>query len=300
MSQTLHDWGPDSADRSLHTAGPSNPDRDSRLGLLGPAAIGSGPGRRRVTRTNPGWSGQKAVATASRTGTGRDDQDAPLWGSGAIHCHAPCYRWDSATTQYKGSVAGVQESALMEVPTRVTTNTSATPMCPGVDEIALRMMSYTIPRAPGWAGRGRGRDPHTRPTRALGRVRQPSPSHSESWPPFGLGEWSGCSMRPRRGEPNALGARSAIKRTGAKCKLCRVPHCGGPERCDTRDTLGYKRRSATAYFYALDRMALTWSTRLSTSTVQARREVSGWCRVLMFSKTSRLARGAICCRREYT
>lgn len=37
----------DSADWSLHTAGPDNPDRATRLHLLGPAAIGSGPDRRR-------------------------------------------------------------------------------------------------------------------------------------------------------------------------------------------------------------------------------------------------------------
>ncbi len=30
---------------SLHTAGPNNPDRDIRLDLLGPAAVGSGSGR---------------------------------------------------------------------------------------------------------------------------------------------------------------------------------------------------------------------------------------------------------------
>jgi hypothetical protein len=37
----------DLADWSLHTAGPDNPDRATRLHLLGPAAIGSGPDRRR-------------------------------------------------------------------------------------------------------------------------------------------------------------------------------------------------------------------------------------------------------------
>ena len=40
---------------SLHTAGPDNPDRATRLHLLGPAAIGSGPGRRR--RSGVGQSG---------------------------------------------------------------------------------------------------------------------------------------------------------------------------------------------------------------------------------------------------
>ena len=45
----------DSADWSLHTAGPDNPDRATRLHLLGPAAIGSGPGRRR--RSGVGQSG---------------------------------------------------------------------------------------------------------------------------------------------------------------------------------------------------------------------------------------------------
>ena len=45
----------DSADWSLHTAGPDNPDRATRLHLFGPAAIGSGPGRRR--RSGVGQSG---------------------------------------------------------------------------------------------------------------------------------------------------------------------------------------------------------------------------------------------------
>ncbi len=45
----------DSADWSLHTAGPDSPDRATRLHLLGPAAIGSGPGRRR--RSGVGQSG---------------------------------------------------------------------------------------------------------------------------------------------------------------------------------------------------------------------------------------------------
>ncbi len=40
MRRPLHDWGLDSADRSLHTAGPDNPDDCCiRLDLLGPAAI---------------------------------------------------------------------------------------------------------------------------------------------------------------------------------------------------------------------------------------------------------------------
>jgi hypothetical protein len=45
----------DSADWSLHTAGPDNPDRATRLHPLWPAAIGSGPGRRR--RGGVGQSG---------------------------------------------------------------------------------------------------------------------------------------------------------------------------------------------------------------------------------------------------
>ena len=49
----------DSADWSLHTAGPDNPDRATRLHLLGPAAIGSGPGRRR--RSGVGQSGMEWV-----------------------------------------------------------------------------------------------------------------------------------------------------------------------------------------------------------------------------------------------
>ena len=44
----------DSADWSLHTAGPDNPDRATRLHLLGPAAIGSGPDRRRRSGVDQG------------------------------------------------------------------------------------------------------------------------------------------------------------------------------------------------------------------------------------------------------
>ncbi len=38
-SRPLQDWGQDSADCSLHTAGPNNSDRNIRLDLLGPAAF---------------------------------------------------------------------------------------------------------------------------------------------------------------------------------------------------------------------------------------------------------------------
>ncbi len=63
----------------LLTAGPTIPDREIRLDLLGPAAFGSGPaGARRVTRIYPGWSGLMLVATSSRTGTGRDQPRLPL------------------------------------------------------------------------------------------------------------------------------------------------------------------------------------------------------------------------------
>ena len=52
----------------------------------------------------------------------------------------PCYRLGIphrfATTLYKGAVAGVRESALMEFPTRDTMITSATPTC-------LRVFRYT-------------------------------------------------------------------------------------------------------------------------------------------------------------
>ncbi len=44
----MHGRGPDSADCSQATyAGPNIPDRDIRLDLLGPAAFGSGPSRRK-------------------------------------------------------------------------------------------------------------------------------------------------------------------------------------------------------------------------------------------------------------
>ncbi len=46
--ESCADQGPDRghwADSSLHTAGPNNLDRNIRLDLLGPTAVGSGPGR---------------------------------------------------------------------------------------------------------------------------------------------------------------------------------------------------------------------------------------------------------------
>ena len=88
-----------------------------------------------VTRTYPGWSGLKVVATASRTGTGRDQPRCAVVGlSGVIHGPHPMLPFGDiphrfATTLYKGAVAGVRESALMSFPTRVTMNTPATPSC---------------------------------------------------------------------------------------------------------------------------------------------------------------------------
>ena len=50
------------AEDRVHTAGPSVPDRDIPLDLLGPAASGSGSSRSKgsdaeSSRTYPGWSG---------------------------------------------------------------------------------------------------------------------------------------------------------------------------------------------------------------------------------------------------
>jgi hypothetical protein len=72
MSRPMHDWGPDSADRSLNTAGPSNPDCDSRLGLLGPAAIGSGPGRKKESDAN-----QSGLERVEGGGYGEPNWDGP-------------------------------------------------------------------------------------------------------------------------------------------------------------------------------------------------------------------------------
>ncbi len=81
LSRPLHGWGPDSADCSLHTAGTNIPDRDIRLDLLGPAAFGSGPSRSKESDADrSGWIGWKVVATASRTGTGRDPPTRTVMG----------------------------------------------------------------------------------------------------------------------------------------------------------------------------------------------------------------------------
>ena len=86
-----------------------------------------------MTRTYPGWSGLMVVAKASRTGTGRDYPRCTVTGKWRYSPPSPCYRLGIphrfATTLYKGTVAGVRESALMAIPTRVTMNTSATPIC---------------------------------------------------------------------------------------------------------------------------------------------------------------------------
>jgi hypothetical protein len=57
VSRRLCARGSDSADWSLHAAGPKNSDRATRLHLLGPATIGSGPGlRRRLQLSRAGTS----------------------------------------------------------------------------------------------------------------------------------------------------------------------------------------------------------------------------------------------------
>jgi len=55
---------------SLHTAGPDNPDRATRPHLLGTAAIGSGPGRRR--RSGAGQSGMEWVEGGDCSKPSRD------------------------------------------------------------------------------------------------------------------------------------------------------------------------------------------------------------------------------------
>ena len=55
---------------SLHTAGPDNPDRATRLHLLGTAAIGSGPGRRK--RSGVGQSGMEWVEGGDCSKLSRD------------------------------------------------------------------------------------------------------------------------------------------------------------------------------------------------------------------------------------
>jgi hypothetical protein len=99
VSRPLHCWGQDSADRSrlgrLGRQEPAGPTRQTGAraswtqhpGLrhpTGPARarsrwLGAGhAGARRMTETDLGWGGLKAVATASRAGPGRNDQDVPL------------------------------------------------------------------------------------------------------------------------------------------------------------------------------------------------------------------------------
>jgi hypothetical protein len=120
----LHDRGPDSADRSPHTAGPNNPGRDIRLDLLGPAADGSGPGRREEWR-GPIWDGASCSLRIRRADLGRA-------GPGRARCTVmgkrlfvavtmlPLgYRTASRGTLCKGSAAGVQDSARMKVPARL-------------------------------------------------------------------------------------------------------------------------------------------------------------------------------------
>ena len=70
VSRRLCARGSDSADWSLYTAGPDNPDRTTRLHLLGTAAIGSGPGRRR--RSGAGQSGLEWVEGGDCSKPSRD------------------------------------------------------------------------------------------------------------------------------------------------------------------------------------------------------------------------------------
>ena len=71
VSRRLCARGSDSADWSLYTAGPDNPDRTTRLHLLGTAAIGSGPGRRRRSGAGQGMGRRRRLQQAEpgRAGT---------------------------------------------------------------------------------------------------------------------------------------------------------------------------------------------------------------------------------------
>jgi hypothetical protein len=78
------------------------------------------------------------VATAIRNWQGRDDLMIMIYpfGKVALFIAMPhvTIGIQLATTLYQASAAGVLVSALMEVPTRVAMNTSATPKCPCAKE----------------------------------------------------------------------------------------------------------------------------------------------------------------------
>ena len=168
-------------------------------------------GARSVTRTYPGWSGLKVVATASRTGTGRDQPRCAVVGfSGVIHGPHPMLPFGDiphrfATTLYKGTVAGVRESALMEFPTRDTMITSATPTCRRVFRYTHGMVwstclnrsmcgpAGTLLRAgSAWAYYETTRDePRAGPDRSSATIATPSATHP-SRAPRGLDPWAVC------------------------------------------------------------------------------------------------------------
>ncbi len=110
LSRPLHGWGPDSADRSLHTAGTNKPDRDIRLDLLGPAAFVSGPSRSKESDAD-----RPGVDRVEGGGYGEPNRDGPgstnthRYGRVALSVAIPHVAVGtphrSATTLYKGSVA---------------------------------------------------------------------------------------------------------------------------------------------------------------------------------------------------
>jgi hypothetical protein len=74
--------GPDSADRSIH------PGRDIRLGLLGPAALGRGPGRSRegdADRSGMGRVGGGGGGEPGRAGPGRPRRHGGVLGEPKTH-----------------------------------------------------------------------------------------------------------------------------------------------------------------------------------------------------------------------
>jgi hypothetical protein len=97
VSRRLRTWGQDSADESLHTAGPNNSDRDIRLDLVGPAAVGSGYGRSKESDAD-----QSGMERVEGGGCGELNWDgpgrprSPLWESRVMHSHAPLFRSDTA------------------------------------------------------------------------------------------------------------------------------------------------------------------------------------------------------------
>jgi hypothetical protein len=88
---------PEPAYRRIEQPGPRHPPGPLLTGR--PAAVGSGPGRNKENDTDQSWMERVeggGYCEPNRAGPGRADQGALLCESRLDHSHCPCYRLDTA------------------------------------------------------------------------------------------------------------------------------------------------------------------------------------------------------------